>query len=1081
MEFILSNWNLSLAGSSERCGRRSYDIEGLIPTQQYDNLTVELVINGDFDSQFDSWSLIINKGRSLDIVTLENVAGKSKKAVLSASQLAFIGSYSIQIKAVNTNVTVGDTHPTKHSSICQFNVNRTLSGDAQWPIIPTEFTEFENRILGYISEVTERAEEAGEKAFEAAQSASEAAGSAKIATNAADIAIENAEISSENATEARESANSAAQKASEAAESASNAAESAENAVSYATAAQGYSENASNSADLAEQSASDAADSAREIEDLTVSAHTVEGDPTVTKTKQEGQPYNLDFGIPRAHITEEEKAKIAEEAASFVTKEGIGLGEVDNTSDADKPISNATQAALNDIADLIPEQASTSNQLADKDFVNSSVASNTGSYISDNGEPFTSLAALQAYSGTVKTNDYAFVTGADDQGNTYFDRYKATVTGTTVSWGKEYRLNNSSFTAAQWAAINSGITSGDVEKIALIDSLITRVGAIEVKESGWDAKYTKPDGGIPKTDLSAAVQASINLADSALQEAPVESVNNKTGAVELDADDVEAVSYGEQSLTDSQKSKARENINAAATDGYYENMSVGSASQLISPDGVNDTPENDTENNPFIIRPTAGSQSVTDGIAEIKSIRGKTQLVGGGLMNVNPSGMKTIGFNALSRITGKANLLGGYQYQITGTYTSLSYSTGQTLTPNENGYFTPTASGVLTVSGLDSETCVHFVHSGKNDGLTEDYWERTIATYISEYFPDGMNGVGNEYDEMTPAKAIKRFEKRAYRSGDENLPNVITDKIDTVVKLNTPVETPINPPLNFNYRVSDFGTEEWMYPELPFKGDLIRMDLNGDGTKETYRVLKSSGSVCEILAMENARDSSFGSSRIYAGSDLDNYLNNTWYDMLSPTTRAAIVDKTFRQDTWNPDSTGNPVYYGYHGLSNPGTIAYTASLGNASFGAEITRHVYALSVQDVLDYVLDTNVTDGQLQNYNIWEMFWNDAVSHSGSYPWLRSADVFDTSVADSNLAFVVDGRTGRVGNSRVPSSRVTRPALTIDLSMIPYEITEKTAKVRNVAVSCDIYYQSNLVDKLRNLNPLTRAQLDNLLGILD
>ncbi len=48
-----------------------------------------------------------------------------------------------------------------------------------------------------------------------------------------------------------------------------------------------------------------------------------------------------------------------------------------------------------------------------------------------------------------------------------------------------------------------------------------------------DGKYTKPAGGIPKGDLASAVQESLDKADSALQEAPVTSVNGKTGAVEI--------------------------------------------------------------------------------------------------------------------------------------------------------------------------------------------------------------------------------------------------------------------------------------------------------------------------------------------------------------------------------------------------------------------------------------------------------------------------------------------------------------------------------------------------------------------
>ena len=68
------------------------------------------------------------------------------------------------------------------------------------------------------------------------------------------------------------------------------------------------------------------------------------------------------------------------------------------------------------------------------EFVNSSIATNTATYISNNGEPFTSVEQLEAYSGPVTNNDYAFVTGTDSEGNTYYDRYKATVSGETVTW-----------------------------------------------------------------------------------------------------------------------------------------------------------------------------------------------------------------------------------------------------------------------------------------------------------------------------------------------------------------------------------------------------------------------------------------------------------------------------------------------------------------------------------------------------------------------------------------------------------------------------------------------------------------------
>ena len=136
----------------------------------------------------------------------------------------------------------------------------------------------------------------------------------------------------------------------------------------------------------------------------------------------------------------------------------------------------------NDIANirsLIPLQASTLNQLADKNFVNSSIATNTANFIGT----FNSVADLEAYSGTLTNNDYAFVATTDSAGNTLYDRYK--YNANTQQWIFEYELNNSSFTAQQWASINSGITSGDVSLISTalqpndnVSSLVNDAGYI---------------------------------------------------------------------------------------------------------------------------------------------------------------------------------------------------------------------------------------------------------------------------------------------------------------------------------------------------------------------------------------------------------------------------------------------------------------------------------------------------------------------------------------------------------------------------------------------------------------------------
>lgn len=43
------------------------------------------------------------------------------------------------------------------------------------------------------------------------------------------------------------------------------------------------------------------------------------------------------------------------------------------------------------------------------------------------------------------------------------------------------------------------------------------IDAIQAKEAGWDAKYAKPEGGIPKADLAEAVQTALDKANSAIQ------------------------------------------------------------------------------------------------------------------------------------------------------------------------------------------------------------------------------------------------------------------------------------------------------------------------------------------------------------------------------------------------------------------------------------------------------------------------------------------------------------------------------------------------------------------------------------
>jgi hypothetical protein len=182
-----------------------------------------------------------------------------------------------------------------------------------------------------------------------------------------------------------------------------------------------------------------------------------------------------------------------------------------NTADIATNRSNiATNTA--DIATIngkIPAQASTTNQLADKDFVNSSIATSTATFIGT----FNSLEDLEAYIGPLDDNDYAFVITTDAAGNTLYNRYKYTGS----EWLFEYALNNSSFTAAQWAAIQSGVTSIDVAQIttnkndiATINGTLSGFGNIvthNVDEFATAAQGAKADTALQSIDSAMVVAA----------------------------------------------------------------------------------------------------------------------------------------------------------------------------------------------------------------------------------------------------------------------------------------------------------------------------------------------------------------------------------------------------------------------------------------------------------------------------------------------------------------------------------------------------------------------------------------------
>lgn len=142
----------------------------------------------------------------------------------------------------------------------------------------------------------------------------------------------------------------------------------------------------------------------------------------------------------------------------------------------------ALQSEVQAIQVLIPNSASSSNQLADKDFVNSSINNMAAFYVTSNaqGDPFANRTALIAgpwyMQGEVRTptqNDYALVI-EDETHDDYTSRYM--YDGTQWIW--QYTLNNSKFTQEQIDAINSGITSALVGQITTNENAIGTLSSL---------------------------------------------------------------------------------------------------------------------------------------------------------------------------------------------------------------------------------------------------------------------------------------------------------------------------------------------------------------------------------------------------------------------------------------------------------------------------------------------------------------------------------------------------------------------------------------------------------------------------
>ena len=157
--------------------------------------------------------------------------------------------------------------------------------------------------------------------------------------------------------------------------------------------------------------------------------------------------------IATTYATKDElptKTSELENDSGFINGDDVPTKTSQLVNDSDFATNASVDEKIGGVTSSIPTKTSQLNNdsnFTDKDFVNSSIATNTANFKGtfNNESEFPTEAT---------NNDYLFLNTVDENGNTIYKRYK--YIASTSTWAYEYTLNNSSFTSEQWATINNG-------------------------------------------------------------------------------------------------------------------------------------------------------------------------------------------------------------------------------------------------------------------------------------------------------------------------------------------------------------------------------------------------------------------------------------------------------------------------------------------------------------------------------------------------------------------------------------------------------------------------------------------------
>ena len=215
----------------------------------------------------------------------------------------------------------------------------------------------------------------------------------------------------------------------------------------------------------------------------------------------------------------------------------------------------------------------------------------------------------------------------------------------------------------------------------------------------------------------------------------------------------------------------------------------------------------------------------------------------GTLTTATPTSFVSTGYNQYNATAGYAHVKGSNQYRVSGTYTSLGFTTEVGGTTSAvtvtSGKFTPSEDGYIYVNGASGDILIALVWSGIRDtDPFEAYETSTVAIPTVDASNNplptatyGIPSVNTVRDELNfdEKKYYQRVGHYAYSA--ENLATVQAlgvdywyDESDIFYVLETPVVYTLADSVSGEYEANDFGTEEFVGTTVAPLTDVFYMD-----------------------------------------------------------------------------------------------------------------------------------------------------------------------------------------------------------------------------------------------------------------